>query len=196
MKDILLAIVFVLILIPIFHFTTNVAPNVFTTGFFVLIMIPTLITLINGAPFVPTPMSACRKMMKLAKIKPGETVYDIGCGDGRMVYLAANEHQAKATGFELSPLVYTLAFFRKLFWRSKAKIRFRNFKNQDFRQADVIVCYLMPETLVLLRDKMEKELKPGSRVISYAFQIAGWKEAYREEKDPAQSISQIWVYQR
>ena len=72
MKDILLAIVFVLILIPIFHFTTNVAPNVFTTGFFVLIMIPTLITLINGAPFVPTPMAACRKMMKLAKIKPGE----------------------------------------------------------------------------------------------------------------------------
>ncbi len=196
MKEILLAIFFVLILIPIFHFTTNVAPNIFTTGFFFLIMVPTLITLINGAPFVPTPMDAVRKMIRLANIKPGEKVYDIGCGDGRMVYVAANEYQAVAVGYELSPLVYALARIRKLFWRSKAKIMFRNFKNHSFKDADVIVCYLMPETLAMLRPKLENELKPGARIVSYAFQIAGWKEAFKEEKDIAGNLSPIWIYKR
>ena len=196
MKDILLAILMVLILIPIFFFTTNVAPNIYTIGFFFAIMVPTLITLINGAPFVPTPMAAAKKMTELAKIKPTETVYDIGCGDGRIVYLAANLYSAKATGFELSPLVYLLAHIRKIFWRSKAKIKFRNFKNHNFKDADFIFCYLMPETLALLRPKLEEEMKPGSKVVSYAFQVAGWKEQYKHEKDPATNLSPIWIYQR
>jgi cyclopropane fatty-acyl-phospholipid synthase-like methyltransferase len=196
MKDILLAIFFVLILIPIFHFFTNMAPNVYSTTFFVLIMVPTLMTLINGAPFVPTPMDAVRKMLKLANIKKGDVVYDIGCGDGRMVYVAANEYGAKATGLELSPLVYAFARIRKLLWRSKAKILFRNFKTQNFRDADVIVCYLMPETLEKLRPKLEAELKPGARIVSYAFQMASWKEARKEPKDAVKNLSPIWIYER
>jgi SAM-dependent methyltransferase len=196
MKDMLLAIFFVLILIPIFHFFTNVAPNIYSTTFFFLIMVPTLMTLINGAPFVPTPMEAVRKMIKLANLKKGDIVYDIGCGDGRMVYVAANEYGANATGLELSPLVYTFARIRKLLWRSKAKILFRNFKTQNFRNADVILCYLMPETLEKLRPKLETELKPGSRIISYAFQMASWKEHHKEPKDAERNISPIWIYKR
>jgi cyclopropane fatty-acyl-phospholipid synthase-like methyltransferase len=196
MKDILLAIFFVLILIPIFHFFSNIAPNIYSTTFFFLIMVPTLMTLINGAPFVPTPMEAVRKMIKLAKIKKGDVVYDIGCGDGRMVYVAANEYGARATGLELSPLVYTFARIRKLLWRSKAKILFRNFKTQNLRDADVIVCYLMPETLEKLRPKLETELKPGAMVVSYAFRMASWKETHQEPKDAAKNISPIWIYKR
>jgi SAM-dependent methyltransferase len=196
MKDILLAVFFVLILLPIFHLTTSVAPGYFTTGFFIFIMVPTLMTLINGAPFVPTPMSAVRKMAKLANLKKGDIVYDIGCGDGRTVYVAANDYQANATGFELSPLVYAFARIRKLLWRSKAKILFRNFKNQNLRSADVIFCYLMPETLEILRPKLEAELKPGARIISYAFQMKSWTEKYKEPKDIAKNLSPIWIYER
>ena len=192
----LLAIFFVLILIPIFHFFTNVAPNIYSTSFFFLIMVPTLMTLINGAPFVPTPMEAVRKLIKLANIKKGDVVYDIGCGDGRMVYVAANEYGANATGLELSPLVYAFARIRKLLWRSKAKILFRNFKTQNFRNADVIVCYLMPETLEILRPKLESELKPGAKIVSYAFQMTSWKEEHKEPKDAERNISPIWIYKR
>lgn len=196
MSDILLAFVFVLILLPIFHFVSNIAPNIYSTGFFFLIMVPTLMTLINGAPFVPTPIDAVKKMLKLAKIKPGNVVYDIGCGDGRMVYLAANEYGAKATGFELSPLVYAFARIRKILWRSKAKIKFRNFKHQSLKDADVIMCYLMPETLEKLKHKFETELKPGALIVSYAFQINGWEPFEKAEKEPEKNLSPIWIYKK
>ncbi len=190
----MLALIMVLILLPIFNFLTKDVPNWYSTAFFFMIMTPTLMTLVNGAPFVPTPMEAVRKMLKLANIKKGEVVYDIGCGDGRMVYLAVKECGAKGTGFELSPFVYLLAIIRKLFWRSKARILFRNFKTQSFKDADVIMCYLMPETLDKLRPKLESELKKGARIISYAFRIKDWKEKHREEKDLDNNISPIWIY--
>jgi ribosomal protein L11 methylase PrmA len=152
--------------------------------------------LIKGAPFVPTPMEAVERILKEAHIKKGEKVFDIGCGDGRMVYLAAKEYGADATGLELSPLVYVLARIRKLIWRSKARILFRNFKNQDFSKANVIVCYLLPETLAYLQPKLDDELKKGTRVVSYAFQIGTWKEKKKVEKDPVRGIAPIWVYER
>ena len=196
MKDLLLAIFFALILIPIFNFFASVKPNIFTTAAFFLLMVPTLMTLINGAPFVPTPMEAVRKMLKLAGVKKGDVVYDIGCGDGRMVYVAANEYGANATGLELSPLVYFFARVRKLLWRSKARILFRNFKHQNFNNADLIVCYLMPETLEKLRPKLEAELKPGAKIVSYAFQVKGWTPHHKEEKDTVMNLSPIWIYKR
>lgn len=163
---------------------------------FLIILVPTLRALVNGAPFVPTPLARAKKVAALAKIKPGEKVYDIGCGDGRMVYFAANEFGADATGLELSPLVYVLARIRKLFWRSKAKILFRDFHFYNLKDADVILCYLMPETLAKLQSKLEKELKKGARVVSYAFQIGNWKETHHELKDPANNLASIWVYER
>lgn len=196
MKDILIAVFFALILIPIFNYFSAVKPSFFTTSLFFLIMVPTLMTLVNGAPFVPTPMEAVKKMIRLAKIKKGDVVYDIGCGDGRMVFVAANEYGAKATGLELSPLVYFFARIRKILWRSKARILFRNFKHHNFRDADVIVCYLMPETLEKLKPKLEAELKPGARIVSYAFEVKGWNPDLKEEKDVALQLAPIWIYKR
>lgn len=160
----------------------------------VIIVIPTVIAMISGAPFVPTPMPRVKKMLELAKIKPGEKVYDIGCGDGRIVYLAAKDYQAKATGFELSPLVYCLALVRKLFWRSKAKILFTDFRHRDLSDADVVLCYLMPQPLAKLQAKLEKELKKGARVVSYAFHIGTWEPSFVEEKDAANNLSRILIY--
>lgn len=175
---------------------TNTFKDPFSVILLILILIPTIIALISGAPFVPTPIVRVKKLLSLAKIKKGEKVYDIGCGDGRMVYLAAKEYGANAVGFELSPLVFCLAKIRQFFWKSKAKIIFTDFRYQNLSDADVVVCYLLPEPLAKLQTKLEKELKKGARVVSYAFQIGTWKPTYMEDKDPENNFAKIWVYER
>lgn len=158
-------------------------------------LVPTLIALFDGAPWVPTPMVRVRKMINLAKLKKGETLYDLGCGDGRAPYLATKEKGAKAVGIELSPVIYLLALIRKFFWRSKAKIVFGSFWNKNLSDADVVVLYLMPGFVERVAKKLEKELKPGARVISYAFQIKSWKEIHREKRVRKKGYSPIWVYE-
>jgi SAM-dependent methyltransferase len=195
-KDLAMTLVLAFLLMAVFYL---VPPNTFNPVSAVvlfLLVVPTLMALIHGAPFVPTPMEAVEKMLKTADLKEGDKVFDIGCGDGRMVYLAAKKYKANATGYELSPIVYALARIRKLFWGSKAKIVFGNFKTKNFKDADVIMCYLLPETLARLQEKLDKELKKGARVVSYAFPIGSWKAHQRVERDPAKNIAPIWVYQK
>lgn len=164
-------------------------------GLYILLVIPTLMALIGGAPFVPTPMERCRKMLSVAKVKKGEKVYDCGCGDGRTVYLAANEFGAEAFGIELSPLVYFWARIRKLFWRSRADISFGNLWWHSFTDADVVAFYLMPEMMERIAVKLEKELKPGARVVSYAFPVKRWKPVAQIPRDHKKGHCPIWVYE-
>lgn len=170
-------------------------PDFFMLVAFLFLLVPTIVALIQGAPFVPTPMNAAKKMIKLAGIKKNEKVVDIGCGDGRLVYIAANDYEAQAVGFELSPLVWCLAKIRKIFWRSKAKIKFGDFRMFDLSKTDYIVCYMLPETLAKFVPKFEKELKKGAKVISYAFHIADWAPVHIEPSDPKENISQIMIYE-
>lgn len=196
MEDFFLIGVSIFALFPVLYLVTYAAPSYLGLALAALVLIPTAAALINGAPFVPTPMLAVKKMVELAKIKKGEKVYDIGCGDGRTVYLACKLFQANGIGFELSPMVYLIAMVRKFFWKSKAKIVFGNFKFHNLKDADVVFCYLMPNTLQLLQDKLEKELKPGTRVITYAFKIATWKIDHHEPSIPNSNIASIYVYKR
>lgn len=165
---------------------------------FTIILIPTAIALIWGAPWVPTPKNRIRKMLDLAKLKPGEKVYDIGCGDGRAVHLASRLHKADAMGLELSPLVYAGA---KLIqpWHmlrgSRGKIKYRDMYRVDLGDGDVILCYLMPHALKRLRKKFEKELKKGTRIISYAFEIPEWKPVHRQQRNRKKNHAPIWVYE-
>lgn len=192
--DLLMASLLVLSMLVVLFLMPPKTLNIYTAPIYALILIPTIMALVNGAPFVPTPMEAVEKMLTLAKIKTGEKIYDIGCGDGRMVYLAAKKYGANATGFELSPLVYFTARIRHFLWRSKAKIKFANFKSKNLSDADVIVCYLLPDTLSRLQEKLDRELKKGTRVVSYAFPIGNWKVSHMEERIPAMNIAPIWVY--
>lgn len=162
---------------------------------FALLFIPTIIAFFTGAPWVPTPMPRVRKMLQLAQLKPGDRVYDLGCGDGRLVHVAAKEYGADAVGLELSPLVYAWARIRNFFLRSPSTILMRDFRRIDYRNAKALVFYLLPDILKVMRPKFERELAPGARVISYAFEIEGWTPVYMEPKDRAKNFARILVYE-
>lgn len=162
---------------------------------FAVILVPTIIAMVTGAPWIPTPMARVKRMLELAKLKPGDRIYDLGCGDGRMVHLAAKDYSADAVGLELSPLVYLWGRIRNFFLRSRSKILLRDFRRIDYSNAKVLVFYLLPDILKTMRPVFEEQLQPGARVISYAFEIEGWEPVYIEPKIKSLNHARILVYE-
>jgi SAM-dependent methyltransferase len=129
----------------------------------------------RGAPWVPTPMSMVHKMLQMAEVGPGDTVYDLGCGDGRTIVTAARRYGARAVGVEIDPLRYLWCqmLITVLGLRGRVRVVFGDFFEQDLRDADVVTCYLLSGTNKKLEGKLQRELSPGSRVISYYFLFPG-----------------------
>jgi SAM-dependent methyltransferase len=143
-----------------------------------LLVIPGMYATWTGAPFVPTSKRVMNKMIDLAHIKPGDVVYDLGCGDGRFVF-AAKKLGAKATGFEYSIPTYLLAKLRALF-HPGARIRFANFWLVNISDADVVFCYLLTDSMQVFARKIWPQLKPGCRVVSHSFRMKGIQPAKDE----------------
>ena len=124
-----------------------------------------------GAPWVPSSMKNVHRMLVLANVQPGDVVYDLGCGDGRTIITAALGYKAKAVGIEVDPFRYIWCqiAISILGLRDRVKVIYGNFFNQDLSKADVVTCYLLPETNKKLEDKFHRELQPGTRVVSNAF---------------------------
>jgi precorrin-6B methylase 2 len=125
--------------------------------------------------YVPTPHSVVKKMLEMAKVKKGDVVYDLGCGDGRIV-VAAAKLGAKATGFEINDDRVELAKenVKKNKVEKNAKIVQEDIFTLDLSKANVITLYLLPGLNVKLIPQLEK-LKPGSRIVSHDFDMEGVK---------------------
>ena len=151
---------------------------------------------ISAAPWVPIWQRDVDRMLALAAIKPGEIVYDLGAGDGRIVITAAQKYHAQATGFEIAVLPYIIGYIRIQLAgvQRKARLRYRNFYDQDFSAADVIFTFLTPPAMEKLKPKFEKETKPGCRIISYAFAVPGWEPTNVDK--PNQKTVSIYCYER
>jgi cyclopropane fatty-acyl-phospholipid synthase-like methyltransferase len=144
-----------------------------------------------GAPWVPTPHKTIRKMLELARLQPGEKLFDLGCGDGRIVIDAAKDFGALATGIEIDPIRYFWARFSilRLKLQCSTKVIFGNFFNSDLSSADVVTLYLLQDTNIRLMKKLSDELKPGARIVTNTFTIPGWS-IIRQDK-----LAKIYVYE-
>jgi ribosomal protein L11 methylase PrmA len=115
--------------------------------------------------------------MELAQIKPTDCVADLGSGDGRLVIAAAEKGAARAIGYELDSFWFNVAEEKKRRSLNADKIEFikKSFWDVDLSEYDVVFLYQGKHILKSLTAKLQKDLKPGSRVVSNSFQLPGWK---------------------
>jgi SAM-dependent methyltransferase len=153
-------------------------------------IISILWTDLKGAPYVATPRHTARRMLTLAEVGREDVVYDLGSGDGRILWLAAQEFGARAVGIEIDPFRYA--------W-TKLLIRFKGLQGQveivradffavDLSAASVVTAYLLRDTNRKLMSKLERELPPGARVVSRKYIFPDW-DLLRE--DP---VEELYLY--
>jgi len=125
------------------------------------------------SPWWRTTPHLARIECKLANVKKGDIIYDLGCGEGTALIIATKEYGATGVGIEIDPF---RAWFAQLKVRLSGvshniEIRRDSFWNQDISEASVVFMYLIPKTLIKLRPKFLKELKPGTRVVTFVYRM-------------------------
>jgi precorrin-6B methylase 2 len=154
------------------------------------------------APYVPTPFSVARRMLSLIDLKPGELLFDLGCGDGRIVLIAAQEFGARAIGVELQERLWVLATSRieRLGLGDRVKVLRKDLLEVDLSSADAVTLYLTPIGNQRVQPKLEKELRPEARVVSHDYELLGWKpaivEKFPEDRSATATVHKIFVYRK
>lgn len=151
---------------------------------FILLIFFLILSFFTGAPYIVMGNKEAERMIELAKIEKGEKIYDLGSGDGRLV-IAAAKKGAQAIGFEINPFLVLISRLRILFSgvQKNAQIKWRNFWGQDVSDANVVLLYLITQHMERMEKKLQKELKPSSRVISYIFKFPHWQPSFQDEEN-------------
>ncbi len=128
-------------------------------------------------PYVPTPPEVVDEMLRLAGVKAGDILYDLGCGDGRIVIAAAKRFGIKAVGIDIDPVRIGESNENAATAGVTGKVRFiqQNLFEADFREATVVTMYLLTSVNRRLRPKLLAELQPGTRLVSHSFDMGEWK---------------------
>jgi len=144
-------------------------------------------------PFVPTPPEVVDEMLKMANLKPGDVLYDLGCGDGRIVIAAAKRYGVKALGIDIDPVRIKESNENAVAAGLEGKVKFiqQDLFEADFHDATVVTMYLLTSVNLRLRPKLLAELKPGTRLVSHSFDMGEWKAdktalvqtSYGDERD-------------
>jgi ribosomal protein L11 methylase PrmA len=135
--------------------------------------------------YVPTPQNVVEEMLKMADVKKGDVLYDLGSGDGRIPITAAKKYGVRAVGIDIDP---------ERIWEAQNNAkgagveRLVTFKREDlfttnFRDATVVTLYLLPDLNLKLRPRLWAELKPGTRIVSHQFDMGDWKPEKTLEMD-------------
>jgi hypothetical protein len=156
---------------------------------------------INAGPYVPSPDGVVAEMLEMAQVGPTDFVIDMGSGDGRIVLTAAKLRGARGLGIEIQPDLVALSqeAARRQGIADKVSFVRQDLFRTDVSKATVVTLYLLPDTVNLLAPKLQGELRPGTRVLSHDYPLAGWlPESHREfeqpEKKSATGIPKAVVY--
>ena len=131
----------------------------------------------NLAPYVPTPPEVVDRMLTLARVGPKDVVYDLGCGDGRIVIAAARKFGARGVGVDIDParINESIANARKAGVEKLVTFRLQDAMQTDVSDATVVTLYLLSFANVQLRPVLEKQLRPGARIVSHNFGMGNWE---------------------
>jgi SAM-dependent methyltransferase len=149
--------------------------------------------------YVPTPQPVVDRMLEVAKVKKSDVVYDLGCGDGRIVVTAAKKYGARGVGYDIDPkrVAEAKENVKKAGVENLVTIEQKDIFTLDLSPASVVTLYLLPRLNVRLLPQLEK-LKPGSRVVTHDFDIEGYKPEKRIDmkaiKDDADQTADHVIY--
>jgi len=129
----------------------------------------------KGVPFISTPRIDWIKICEAAELRPGQVVYDLGCGKANLLTTACDNFGVKGVGYEIALWPNIWGRFRVWRHKSDVEIRTKNFLKADLEKADVVFCYLFPHVMAQLEAKFKSELRPGSKVVSYDFTMPNIK---------------------
>lgn len=148
------------------------------------------------APDVTSPQEIVDRMLEIANVKPGETVYDLGCGQGRVLITAVQRFHAKAVGVELDDRLFRRATDQValLGLQNRIKLIHGDLLEVDLSPADVVTVYLMTGSNESLRPRLEKYLRPGARVVSHDYKVPGWVPNQVEEPEAVSRSHKIYLY--
>jgi cyclopropane fatty-acyl-phospholipid synthase-like methyltransferase len=142
--------------------------------------------------FTPTRHNVADAMLRLANVGPGDVVFDLGSGDGRLPIIAAQKYGARGVGIEIDPRLVELA------WQiaNEAEVANRvsfivgDLFTADLSKATVITCYLSPQIMKMLEPKL-RALKPGTRIVSHQFPMTDWQPDRRQKVDESELL--LWT---
>ena len=134
------------------------------------------------APYVPTPQDVVDRMLELAEVSQGDVVYDLGCGDGRIVITAAKTYGARGVGVDISPerIAESKANAEAAGVAGLVEFRLQDAMTVDVSPATVVTLYLLGSSNQKLRPILTRDLRPGARIVSHAFSMGDWQAAKEE----------------
>jgi len=143
-----------------------------------------------GIPFIPSSKVAVKTMLDLAEIQSSDIVYDLGCGDGQIIIMAAQKYDVHGVGIDIRPDLIEACKERAREAGVEHLVKFicQDFWGADIKEASVVVVYLISWALSKLRNKFLAELRPGSRIVSNTFEIEGWQPEKSEFHLTAQPV--------
>jgi len=149
----------------------------------------------GGVPYVPLRKKQLESIVSHIRLKVTDNFVDLGSGDGRVLRIFEKQGVKNLSGYEVNYWAYLSSLVKNKFYHSKAKIYFKNFKKINLSEYNVVFCYLLEEYLRTLKEKFDKELKPGTKIISYGFEIKNWRPAKiiytnKEKKN----LGRIFIY--
>jgi predicted RNA methylase len=151
----------------------------------------------NLAPYIPTPQIVVEKMLEAGHVKPGDMVYYLGSGDGRVVITAAQKFGARAVGVEILPELCQKAVdkIKALGLEDRVSMVEGSALRVDLSPADVVTMFLLTSSNERLKPNLEKYLKPGARVVSNQFPVKGWKTSEVVHVKSGSMDHVIYVYE-